>query len=53
MEILTASHRFANLFLVGVTSGIGIPPQHLDVVFQIFSNVLHTQDQYGGGTGVA
>jgi light-regulated signal transduction histidine kinase (bacteriophytochrome) len=31
-------------------NGIGIPPQHLDRVFQIFKR-LHTQDQYGGGTG--
>lgn len=31
-------------------NGIGIPPQHLKRVFQIFKR-LHTQDQYGGGTG--
>jgi light-regulated signal transduction histidine kinase (bacteriophytochrome) len=31
-------------------NGIGIPPQHLERVFQIFKR-LHTQDQYGGGTG--
>lgn len=31
-------------------NGIGIPPQHLERVFQIFKR-LHTQDQYSGGTG--
>ncbi|MBC7969345.1 MAG: GAF domain-containing protein [Verrucomicrobia bacterium] len=31
-------------------NGIGIPPQHLERVFQIFKR-LHTQNQYGGGTG--
>ncbi len=31
-------------------NGIGIPPQHLERVFQIFKR-LHAQDQYGGGTG--
>ncbi len=31
-------------------NGIGIPPHHLERVFQIFKR-LHTQDQYGGGTG--
>ena len=31
-------------------SGIGIPPHHLERVFQLFKR-LHTQDQYGGGTG--
>ncbi len=31
-------------------NGIGIAPQHLERVFQIFKR-LHTQDQYGGGTG--
>lgn len=31
-------------------NGIGIPPQHLERVFQIFKR-LHTQDQYGSGTG--
>jgi two-component system, chemotaxis family, sensor kinase Cph1 len=31
-------------------NGIGIPPQHLERVFQIFKR-LHAQDAYGGGTG--
>jgi len=31
-------------------NGIGIPPHHLERVFQIFKR-LHTQDQFGGGTG--
>ena len=31
-------------------NGIGIPPQHLERVFQIFKR-LHTQNQYGGRTG--
>ena len=31
-------------------NGIGIPPHHLERVFQIFKR-LHAQDQYGGGTG--
>lgn len=31
-------------------NGIGIPSHHLERVFQIFKR-LHTQDQYGGGTG--
>jgi two-component system, chemotaxis family, sensor kinase Cph1 len=31
-------------------NGIGIAPQHLERVFQIFKR-LHTQDKYGGGTG--
>jgi len=32
-------------------NSIGIPPQHLERIFQIFKR-LHPQDQYGGGTGV-
>jgi signal transduction histidine kinase len=31
-------------------NGIGIAPQHLERIFQIFKR-LHTQDKYGGGTG--
>jgi len=31
-------------------NGIGIAPQHLDQVFQIFRR-LHPRDEYGGGNG--
>ncbi|MBA3923409.1 MAG: cyanobacterial phytochrome A, partial [Nostocaceae cyanobacterium] len=31
-------------------NSIGIPPQHLERIFEIFKR-LHPQDQYGGGTG--
>ncbi len=32
-------------------NGIGIKPQHLDRVFQLFRR-LHGRDKYGGGTGI-
>jgi len=32
-------------------NSIGIPPEHLERIFEIFKR-LHPQDQYGGGTGV-
>jgi two-component system, chemotaxis family, sensor kinase Cph1 len=31
-------------------NSIGIPPEHLERIFEIFKR-LHAQDQYGGGTG--
>ncbi|MHC5720999.1 MAG: sensor histidine kinase, partial [Nostoc sp.] len=31
-------------------NSIGIAPQHLERIFDIFKR-LHPQDQYGGGTG--
>ena len=31
-------------------NSIGIPPEHLERIFEIFKR-LHPQDQYGGGTG--
>ena len=31
-------------------NSIGIPPEHLERIFEIFRR-LHAQDQYGGGTG--
>jgi two-component system, chemotaxis family, sensor kinase Cph1 len=31
-------------------NGIGIPPEHLDKIFQIFRR-LHERDAFGGGTG--
>jgi len=47
MEILSLSGL--HLFL-SVTTAIGNPASNLERVFQIFKR-LHTQDQYGGGTG--
>ncbi len=42
--------RISHTFYIRDNS-IGIPPQHLERIFQIFKR-LHPQDQYGGGTGV-
>ena len=41
--------QISNTFYIRDNS-IGIPPQHVERIFQIFKR-LHQQDQYGGGTG--
>ena len=41
--------QLAHTFYIRDNS-IGIPPEHLERIFEIFKR-LHPQDQYGGGTG--
>ena len=41
--------QIAHTFYIRDNS-IGIPPEHLERIFEIFKR-LHPQDQYGGGTG--